>query len=121
MIESSDVAYLFSKYSSHRVAHWTVKDPIDVAEFFAWYAVSWLGLRHSLEITTQFSSFCVCEALRCSRTEDGYFVGASGMVADSSGSAYDFAASIVPLMIQCNPEDLAEVSAACPNNACSKR
>ena len=114
-----DVAKLVEEYGRSRNLVLTVYDAQDVAEFFAWYVRSKLGLSDSLQLTTVHSSICICDTLRESReTADGYCVAAAGMIPTSSGDEYDFGASIVPILIQEDPENTADISEPCPNRKC---
>ena len=115
----SEVAALVEEFGVFRHVVLTVDDAQDVAEFFAWYVRSKLGLSDSLQLTTVHSSICICDTLRESReTADGYCVAAAGMIPTSSGDEYDFGASIVPILIQEDPENTADISEPCPNRKC---
>ena len=116
----SEVAALVEEFGVFRHVDLTVDDAQDVAEFFAWYVRSKLGLSDSMQVTTLHSVFCVCDTLRQSPREvdDGYCVPVAGMLS-SSVSANDFAASVLSIMIQADPSNTTTVSEACPNPLCS--
>ena len=116
----SEVAALVAEFGVFRNVDLTVDDAQDVAEFFAWFVRTKLGLSDSLQLTTVHSVLCVCDTVRQKPREinDGYCVLVAAMV-PLSGSANDFAASLLQIMIQQDPSDTSTVSEACPNGNCT--
>ena len=115
-----EVAALVKEFGAYKNVVLTVDDAQDVAEFFAWFVRTKLGLSDSLQLTTVHSVLCVCDTVRQKPREinDGYCVAVAAMV-PLSGSANDFAASLLQIMIQQDPSDTSPVSEACPNGNCT--